>query len=100
MLCGIYFALPPAWIRWCRGETEITGQTKTAYEIARAAGLTGPVLNRLFQKSFQVTKEIRERHNEVVEEIPCDVRNEVITLLSRRSFERFLLAPSVLGSST
>ena len=43
------------------GETEITGQIKNAYEIARDAGLTGRVLNRLFQRAFQVTKEIRTR---------------------------------------
>jgi glutamyl-tRNA reductase len=43
------------------GETEITGRIKNAYEIVRAAGLTGPVLNRLFQKAFQATKEIRTR---------------------------------------
>jgi len=43
------------------GETEITGQMKNAYEIARNAGLTGCVLNRLFQRAFQVTKEIRTR---------------------------------------
>src|SRR6266436_3358944 len=43
------------------GETEITGQIKNAYEIARKAGLTGRVLNRLFQRAFQVTKEIRTR---------------------------------------
>src|SRR5437879_9065009 len=43
------------------GETELTGQIKNAYEIARNAGLTGRVLNRLFQRAFQVTKEIRTR---------------------------------------
>jgi glutamyl-tRNA reductase len=43
------------------GETEVTGQVKNAYETARLAGLTGPTLNRLFQKAFQATKEIRTR---------------------------------------
>ena len=43
------------------GETEIIGQIKNAYEIARNAGLTGGVLNRLFQRAFQATKEIRTR---------------------------------------
>lgn len=43
------------------GESEITGQVKKAYEIALHAKLTGPVLNRIFQKAFQVVKEIRTR---------------------------------------
>ena len=41
------------------GETEITGQIKKAYELARGAGLTGGTLNRAFQTAFQVLKEIR-----------------------------------------
>jgi glutamyl-tRNA reductase len=41
------------------GETEITGQVKEAYEIARASRLTGATLNRVFQKAFQVVKEVR-----------------------------------------
>src|SRR5437879_13139290 len=43
------------------GETEITGQIKNAYEIARNAGLTGRGLNQLFQRAFKATKEIRTR---------------------------------------
>ena len=41
------------------GETEITGQIKTAYEAARAANLTGRVINSAFQRAFQVVKAIR-----------------------------------------
>ena len=43
------------------GETEITGQVKKAYELAQRAQLTGGTLNRVFQKAFQVVKEIRTR---------------------------------------
>ncbi len=43
------------------GETEITGQIKTAYEAARAANLAGRVLNCAFQRAFQVVKAIRTK---------------------------------------
>src|SRR5438105_13869561 len=44
------------------GETEITGQIKNAYEIARNTELTGRVLNRLFKRAVQATKDIRSRN--------------------------------------
>ena len=41
------------------GETEIFGQVKDAYAAAQTGGTTGPVLNRVFQKSFQAAKHVR-----------------------------------------
>lgn len=41
------------------GETEILGQVKDAYAAAQTRHSTGPVLNRVFQKTFQYAKYIR-----------------------------------------
>lgn len=43
------------------GETEILGQTKRAYENARASGDAGPLLHRLFQRAFRVAKQVRSK---------------------------------------
>jgi glutamyl-tRNA reductase len=46
------------------GETEILGQTKQAYQSARASGAVGPCLHRLFQRAFRVAKQVRT-HTEI-----------------------------------
>lgn len=41
------------------GESQILGQVKEAYEISKSAGYTDQILHTLFQRSFNVAKEIR-----------------------------------------
>jgi glutamyl-tRNA reductase len=46
------------------GESEILGQAKKAYELARKSGAAGPYLHRLFQRAFRVAKQVRT-HTEI-----------------------------------
>ncbi len=48
------------------GETEIFGQVKEAYAVAQAKRSAGPVLNRVFQKTFQAAKFART-HSAITE---------------------------------
>ena len=41
------------------GEPQILGQMKSAFSVAHQAGTTGKILNRLFQYTFSVAKQIR-----------------------------------------
>jgi glutamyl-tRNA reductase len=45
------------------GETEILGQVKKAYAAAQSAGATSKHLNKLFQRAFNVAKEVRTKTN-------------------------------------
>ncbi len=45
------------------GETEILGQLKKAYDVALGLKSTGPVLNKAFQKAFNVAKHVRTETN-------------------------------------
>lgn len=41
------------------GEPQILGQMKSAFTTAHKAGVTGKILNRLFQQTFSVAKQVR-----------------------------------------
>ena len=63
------------------GETEILGQVKTAYADAQKRQSAGPVLNRLFQKSFQHAKYIRT--HTAISEGQISVANVAVNLAQK-----------------
>jgi glutamyl-tRNA reductase len=43
------------------GESEIQGQVRTAWELSREEGTTGPILNQLFRQALEVGKSVRSQ---------------------------------------
>ena len=63
------------------GETEIFGQVKQAYKAAHAAGTTGPMLNKLFQKAFSVGKKVRTQTS--IQEGSTSIGNVAVELAEK-----------------
>jgi glutamyl-tRNA reductase len=60
------------------GETQILGQLKSAYDVAREAGTLGSNLNRLFEGTFAVAKQVRT--DTAIGENPISVASASVTL--------------------
>ena len=60
------------------GEPQVLGQLKRAYHTAREAGSTGKLLNRLFQHSFKVAKDVRS--NTMIGNHPVSVAYAAVRL--------------------
>ncbi|MGJ8643407.1 MAG: glutamyl-tRNA reductase [Luteolibacter sp.] len=63
------------------GETEIFGQVKQAYSAAHAAGTTGGMLNKLFQKAFSVGKKVRTQTS--IQEGSTSIGNVAVELAEK-----------------
>ncbi|MFM7102395.1 MAG: glutamyl-tRNA reductase [Verrucomicrobiota bacterium] len=71
------------------GETEILGQLKQAYEIARRAGSVGRVLHRTFQQAFAAARQARQataiqRGNLSVASVAVDLADRLLHGLDGR----------------
>jgi glutamyl-tRNA reductase len=63
------------------GETQILGQVKHGFQQAVAAGTTGKILNRYFQRTFQVAKRVRSETT--IAEQTVSVASAAVTLAQR-----------------
>jgi glutamyl-tRNA reductase len=71
------------------GETEILGQLKTAYELARQHKHTGAKLNKAFQRAFNVAKHIRthtniQRGSVSVSSVAVELAEKIFSSLAER----------------
>jgi glutamyl-tRNA reductase len=72
------------------GEAEIQGQVKRAYELALAAGTTGPLTNRLFRAALEAGKRVRTqtgigREHISVSTVAVALAREAVGVLAERS---------------
>lgn len=85
------------------GEAEILGQVKGAYAHAQERQWTGPVLNRIFQKTFQAAKYIRT-HTAVgqgqisIATVAVDLAGRIFGELS--STQVLVIGPGDIGQKT
>ncbi|MGB0344549.1 MAG: glutamyl-tRNA reductase [Coraliomargarita sp.] len=85
------------------GEPEILGQVKDAYASAKAAQSVGPVLSRLFEKSFQAAKAARtqtgiNRGHVGIGNIAADLSNRIFGQLHH--CRALLLGSGEVGTAT
>lgn len=85
------------------GETEVLGQVKSAYEAARSSGMTSRILNPLFQRAFNVAKEIRTKTSigkggVSVSSVACELAKKIFDDLSEKTI--MILGAGKMGEST